>query len=174
MAGVIKGMLRQEDVAARLGVAKFALLLIETDQQGTERVIERLHQSIANTDFEISDKVTISIGSASPVIDEDLNFADIRSKAEEAFEEAVAKGPAQTVFAKYVDANKLAEAQKKGPKIDISAVLREVEKNNGKRLGEKQLNAALNSVLPLLSFLNDKMSLDLEEVITKLNEKVIK
>lgn len=176
MADVIKGMLRQEDVAARLGVAKFALLLIETDRQGTEKVIERLRQAIAEADFEISDTVTVSIGSASPFIDESLKFLDIKNKAEEAFEDAKAKGTGQVVFADYgkSKAEQLAEAKKKGPRIDLSAVLREVEKNNGQRLGEKQLNAALNSVLPLLTFLDDKMSLKIGEVISKLNEKVNK
>lgn len=174
VADIVKTMLRKEDIAARLGVAKFALLLIETDRQGAEKVADRLHKAIKEADFDSEENISVSVGCVSQVLEEQSKFQDVRNHSESALETAISSGGGKTVFADV--GGKAAETaeQKKGPRIDLSAVLREVEKNNGERLGEKQLNAALNSVIPLLSFLNNKMSLDLDAVIDKLSDNVKK
>lgn len=175
VSGIIKSVLRQEDIAARTGVAKFSLLLIETDQEGVKHVVNRLRNAIDEAAFEVTEKISITIGSASSGLDDDFNLKDIRSLAEEDLTniddktaDVVAEG------AKPQAATPAANKEKKGPKIDLSAVMREVDSNGGKRLGEKQLNAALNSVIPLLVFLNKKMSLDIDEVIEKLKSKIEK
>jgi len=177
MADIVKIMLRKEDVAARLGVAKFSLLLIETDQQGAEKVASRLQKAVNEADFSTDEKISIAIGCVSLVLEEQMKFQDVRGHSEKALEQAVAAGNGKIVFAdiagKAAEPGKT-EEQKRGPRIDLSAVLREVEKNNGERLGEKQLNAALNSVIPLLSFLNKRMSLDLDTVIEKLSDNIKK
>ncbi|MDH5425862.1 MAG: response regulator [Gammaproteobacteria bacterium] len=173
---VIKSVLRHEDIAARVAVAKFTMLLIETDREGVIHVAERLRKAIADAVFEISEKVSVSIGCACPQITDSLNLKDIRGDAEEAISRALAE-PEKTVIAGESE-NTVQSAQtepvKKGPRIDLSAVLREVDNNEGKRLGEKQLNAALNSVLPLLSFLNKKMLLGIDDVIQQLEDRVLK
>jgi len=187
----VKSVLRQEDIAARLGVAKFALLLIETDEHGAIRVVERLREAINSIDFEINEKIEITLGSDSPVVDETTTFQSIKDKAEEALLEA-GHNVTKTAFvdsaadvlekakeadrkpATTAEAAKPAKAAKRGPRIDLSAVMREVDKNDGQRLGEPQLNAALNSVIPLLSFLNKKMALGIDDVIEKLKERVKK
>lgn len=179
VAEIIKTMLRQEDVAARLGVAKFSLMMIETDVHGAEKVSARLKQAINEADFGPAGQITITIGCASQLMHEGVTFESIKDHAEQVYQSALAKGNAQTVCIEIGAAGKdeaaAAEpARKKGPRIDLSAVLREVEKNNGQRLGEKQINAALNTVLPLLSFLDDKMSLNIADVIKQLSEKVNK
>ena len=197
VAEIIKAVLRQEDIAARIGVAKFSFLLIETDERGAIHVIERLRKAIDEADFATEEKITITLGSDSPVIDDTTTFQDIKDEAEEAFE-AAANSATKTVIAdSAVDVieqarsieheqaakherehkakqEQAAEAEKKGPRIDLSAVMREVDRNDGQRLGEKQLNAALNSVIPLLSFLNKKMSLGIDDAIEKLKGRIEK
>lgn len=175
VSDIIKSVLRQEDIAARTGVAKFSLLLIETDQEGVKHVVNRLRNAIDEAVFEVTEKISISVGSASSGLDEGFNLKDIRNQAEEDLAnvddktaDVVAEGAKPQAVAPA--ANK----EKKGPKIDLSAVMREVNSNDGKRLGEKQLNAALNSVIPLLAFLNKKMSLDIDDVIEKLKARVEK
>ena len=176
VAEIIKTMLRQEDIAARLGVAKFALLLPETDRSGAEKVADRLTKKIAQETFDTAGSISISIGCAAAGVAEKINFEKIKAHAEQAIEKAIAKGTGLTEFSEFdeAEATKEEPAEKKGPRIDLSAVLREVEKNGGQRLGEKQLNAALNSVLPLLSFLNNRMSLELDDVIERLKDRVKK
>ncbi len=176
VAEITKTMLRQEDIAARLGVAKFALLLPETDHDGAQKVAERLMQTIKKQDFGAVGGISISIGCTAPGLADDIKFDDIKAQAEKALEKAIARGAGSIECGELgkVIKEKAKPAETKGPRIDISAVLREVEKNGGQRLGEKQLNAALNSVLPLLSFLNRAMSLEIDEVIEKLRNRVKK
>lgn len=178
ISDTIKGLLRQEDVAARLGVAKFALLLIETDSAASHHVIERLRGAIYANDFGIAEKIDISVGVFSPETTDQLKFDSASQQAEQALEKALAQGKGQTVYledaARAEASGAEAAGAQRGPRIDLSAVLREIENNQGQRLGEKQLNAALNSMLPLLSFLNEKMSLDMDEAIRKLQQKVQK
>lgn len=176
VAEIVKTMLRQEDIAARLGVAKFALLLPETDHDGAVKVATRLKQAINEQGYDIAGSISISIGCASLGLVDNIKFEDIKARAEKALEKAVANGDGTIECGKQDKATseKAEPAETKGPRIDISAVLREVEKNGGQRLGEKQLNAALNSVLPLLSFLNRAMSLEIDEVIEKLRNRVKK
>lgn len=173
---IIKTVLRQEDIAARTGVAKFSLLLIETDQEGVKPVINRLRKAIAETSFDVVKKITISIGSASSDLDNSFQLKDLREKAEEnlAKSDVVADEEKTETTQESVETKAVPSKKKKGPRIDLSAVMREIENNDGKRLGETQLNAALNSVLPLLSFLNKEMSLHLDDVIEQLDDKVDK
>ena len=176
VAEITKTMLRQEDIAARLGVAKFALLLPETDQGGAVKVAERLKQAINEQGFDAAGNISISIGCASPGLVDNIKFEDIKAQAEKAFEKALASGAGSIECDEHAEvaSEKAEPAEKKGPRIDLSAVLREVEANGGQRLKEKQLNAALNSVIPLLSFLNKAMSLEIDDVIEKLRNKVKK
>jgi len=176
VADIIKNMLRQEDIAARLGVAKFSLLLPETDQQGAIKVAERLKQAIKEQGFDAAGNISISVGCASPGLADNIKFDDIKAQAENALEKAITSGSGSIECDEQIDAvsEKTEPVEKKGPRIDLSAVMREVEKNNGQRLGEKQLNAALNSVLPLLAFLNSRMSLELDDVIERLKDRVKK
>lgn len=176
ISDVIKEVLRHEDIAARIAVAKFAMLLIETDREGVIQVAERLRKAIAEAVFDVEETITVSIGCACPETSDSLKLKDIRAEAEEAITKALAD-PVITVIAGSTE-NTVGAAQKesvkKGPRIDLSAVMREVDDNDGKRLGEKQLNAALNSLLPLLSFLNKKMSLGIDDVIRQLEDRVTK
>lgn len=173
---IIKTVLRQEDIAARTGVAKFSLLLIETDQEGVKPVINRLRKAVSDAIFDAVGKITISIGSASSDLDNSFQLKNIREKAEEnlAKSDVVADEEKAETTQENIETKAVSSKKKKGPRIDLSAVMREIENNNGKRLGETQLNAALNSVLPLLSFLNKEMSLHLDDVIGQLDDKVDK
>jgi diguanylate cyclase (GGDEF)-like protein len=170
---IIKSVLRQEDLAARIGVAKFSLLLIETDQESVKHVISRLRKAIDEATFDIKEKITISVGSASSGLDEGFDLKEIKEKAEEDIIKSI-EGADETAVEDKVESAPAEKKEKKGPRIDLSAVMREVEANDGKRLGEKQLNAALNSVIPLLAFLNKKMSLGIDDVIELLKSKVEK
>lgn len=177
VAEIVKSVLRQEDIAARTGVAKFSLLLIETDEVGVTHVVDRVRKAINAAVFEVGETISINVGCASSGLEENINFNEISADAEEALLKAT-ENPDEGALNKTEKAKPEKTAaravQKKGPRIDLSAVMREVEGNEGKRLGEKQLNAALNSVIPLLSFLNKKMSLGIESVIEELKGKVIK
>jgi len=66
MSEIVRGCLRESDVAARYGGEEFAILAAETDKEGIYTLAERLREKIANEMFLESDgkklKTTISIG----------------------------------------------------------------------------------------------------------------
>ena len=78
VAAVIKGTLRDIDVAARYGGEEFAVLLVDTDSQGAMKMAERLRVSVQNATFKTDSgniSVTLSAGVASVP-------GDARGKAE--------------------------------------------------------------------------------------------
>ncbi|MBB3229635.1 GGDEF domain-containing protein [Halomonas stenophila] len=65
LAGHCQGLLREEDLLARLGGEEFALLLPLTPRAHAERLAERLREHIAAQDYGMeSGRVTVSIGIA--------------------------------------------------------------------------------------------------------------
>jgi diguanylate cyclase (GGDEF)-like protein len=63
VAGVLKDILRGDDVAARYGGEEFAILLPQTTAAEAAAIAERLRQRIEHTEFP-KRKITISIGIA--------------------------------------------------------------------------------------------------------------
>ena len=191
-AETLRNQLRIEDVAARLGVAQFALLLPATDRDNGLAVIERFRQSISEQSFGIGDdsiSITLSIGYAAPIANAEMSFKQLMGKAENALEQAMDGGGNTLVFVggeeTAVQHEKTEQTtttqsvaapqpQKRGPRIDMSAVVREIDRGNGDNLNDKQINAAMNTVLPFLEFLNNRVSLGIDEAIKIMQSKVEK
>ena len=77
--------IRQEDKAARLGLASFACLLQSTMLEGAMHLAERIRQEIAHDTFTHGThqmKVTVSIGVAEPLIRQNTTVEDIVKAAE--------------------------------------------------------------------------------------------
>jgi len=94
IAAVGKRMLevmREEDIAARTGVAKYALVLPMTDKTQTEIVINRVRESINKLVFDTGkEKIRISFvaGYIVPDLTEENNFKDILEQADDALQQA--------------------------------------------------------------------------------------
>lgn len=173
LAVIIKSVLRQEDIAARLGVAKFSMLLIETDSTGAEQVMMRLRQAIDETVFSVDSKPIINIACVSPAIEPSLTFNRLCMNAETALEDKRLSESSAAITAEIrVSPVEPRQQAKSIPRIDLTGVLREIIKNKGRRLSEKQLKASLSTVLPLLAFLNEKLSLEIDDTIERLSKKI--
>lgn len=86
VAGVLKDILRGDDVAARYGGEEFAILLPQTTSAEAAAIAERLRQRIEHTEFP-KRKITISIGIAACSKDVDTP-EDIVGAADHALYEA--------------------------------------------------------------------------------------
>ncbi|MFY2764547.1 GGDEF domain-containing protein [Arenimonas sp. MALMAid1274] len=67
LAGVVRGFVRGEDIAARIGGEEFAVLLPESDLGAATAFAERLREAVAASVFELGGEprqITISIGIA--------------------------------------------------------------------------------------------------------------
>ncbi len=95
----LQEVMREEDVAARLGVAKYALILPMTDRKKTRVVIERVCESINKLVFNTGKekiRVSFKVGYSSPEFSEELEFNDLLDQADEALQRAMAS-PTETV-----------------------------------------------------------------------------
>jgi len=92
---------RQEDTVARIGTARFALLLPGMDKAGVRSLAERINSGIATRSFKSgNDKatVTVSLGVASPRIRRDMQLSELIKIADECLSRALSGGGNQVVF----------------------------------------------------------------------------
>ncbi len=84
--------MREEDIAARIGVAKYALVLPMTGQQKTETVINRVCESINKLVFDTGKeriRVNFVAGYTAPDLIEQTDFKDILEHADNALLRAI-------------------------------------------------------------------------------------
>ena len=97
--------LRTEDIAARIGVAKYALLLPLTNHTHARIVVDRVRAAINKLVFDTGkEKVRIALvaGMTSPEVKEEMRFTDIMAQADTSLQRALEK--AGDKVASYVDA----------------------------------------------------------------------
>jgi two-component system cell cycle response regulator len=129
-------VVRQEDTVARIGTARFALLLPGMDKAGVRSLAERINSGIATRSFKSgNDKaiVTISLGVASPRIRRDMQLSELIRTADGCLSRALSGGGNQAVFdddpvrkpvpAKRVQATQPAAGRQPGKDITKPAAL---------------------------------------------------
>ncbi len=87
VAALIRCACRQSDVPCRFGGDEFALILLESSQQHTQRCGTRLVETIRNSDqlkAIIDEPVTLSIGAAASEPSHELTAAQLVARADEA------------------------------------------------------------------------------------------
>ncbi len=96
----LQEVMREEDIAARLGVAKYALILPMTNKQKTEIVIERIYESISRLVFNTGKekiRITFKTGYASPDFSEALAFNELLDQADDALQRAISSSTESVV-----------------------------------------------------------------------------
>jgi diguanylate cyclase (GGDEF)-like protein len=101
VANILADSIRQEDTVARIGTARFALLLPGMEKTGIRSLAERINSSIATRLFKSgNDKttVTVSIGVASPRIRRDMQLGELITIADGCLSRAISGGGNQVVY----------------------------------------------------------------------------
>jgi diguanylate cyclase (GGDEF)-like protein len=101
VAKILSASIRQEDTVARIGTARFALLLPGMDKAGVRSLAERINSGIATRVFKSgNDKatVTVSIGVASPRIRRDMQLSELIAAADECLSQAISRGGNQVIY----------------------------------------------------------------------------
>jgi len=158
MAGIIKNELRNEDVAAHLGRGKFSILLNECEKDGGRLVADRIYKGLKTAVFAIDSDVTLSIGCSDPLDDKADSYKKVYESASEALKAAMRKGGGEFV---QTSTTKLSDVVV--PRINVYAVIGEIEKGNASKLSDRQMNAAMHTMLPLLREIQERFDIDLHE-----------
>lgn len=98
-------VLRTEDVAARIGVSKYALLLPLTNHTHAKIVVDRVRAAINKLVFDTGKekiRIVLAAGMTSPEAKEDMRFSDVMAQADSTLTRALAK--AGEKLASYIEA----------------------------------------------------------------------
>ena len=102
VADVLSACIRQEDIAARIGSSRFALLLPGMSNDGIRRLADRIIRDVQDQQLNVDGaavNMTISIGVAAPTISDDSRFDTMLSAATGYLQEAARHGGNQVVHA---------------------------------------------------------------------------
>ena len=101
VAKILIEAIRQEDTVARIGTARFSLLVPAMNKAGVRSLAERINSSIGSRIFKSgNDKaaVTVSIGVASPGIRRDMQLSELINAADKCLSRAISSGGSRVVF----------------------------------------------------------------------------
>ncbi len=162
---VLSQLVRKEDMVARIGLAKFVMLLRDTDINNATQLGNRLCEKINAVNFESGRhtlNITVSIGMLEPVINADSTIENLVAETEAYLKKAVEAGGNQVVI-------KSLRKDYTRTNIDISTALRLIEEGNAEYL-EKQILPLTRQLYPLLAFLASHAESELSEPLQQLQQ----
>jgi len=166
----LQEVMREEDVAARLGVAKYALILPMTNKKKTQVVIERIRQSINKLVFNTGkEKIRVSFktGYASPEFTEDLEFNELLDQADEALQRAMESATEQVVC--FDDAQQVEESAVIVTEEDIDQAFAHILAGNFYQIPEQHLPTVLERLSPFMQYAESQLASDEEKNLTQKN-----
>jgi two-component system cell cycle response regulator len=100
-ASVLESGIRHEDMAARIGTARFAMLLTGMERNGVQALTERVCKNISARIIRYGSEeihFTVSIGICSPDIQNDTSFDDLLTTAGRNLQQAIKQGGNRSIF----------------------------------------------------------------------------
>jgi diguanylate cyclase (GGDEF)-like protein len=173
VASIIREGMRKEDVASRLGVSRFGLLLPHTDSQGTQQVVARICQRVARLKLKIGDEVfhlQFSTGFTSPQLSEEMDFAEMFRQAEEALKKATAAGDGSSVCYQ-TGAPAAARAAIASVEVNLEQLAEQLA-GGDQVLSPEQLVSAMRKFLPLMAAADQQLKLGLSKVILHIQHRL--
>ena len=149
--------MREEDVAARVAVAKYALILPMTNKQNTEIVINRIRESISKLVFDTGkEKIRVNFvaGFSSADLSGDGDFNTMLEQADDALKRAINSSTEPVVcFDDEVEAD---EPVNVITEQDIQLAFSHVLEGNFYQIPEKHLDAVVKRLSPFLQYVENQ------------------
>ncbi len=163
-------VLRTEDVAARIGVAKYALLLPLTNHTHAKIVADRVRAAINKLVFDTGKekiRIVLAAGMTSPEVNEEMRFADIMGQAEGALKRAL--GRAGEKVASYVEAqSKRKKETLEGAVVNVDQDLQRAFKlileGDFFKIERTYLKPLVDRLLPFIQYVENQNDLATDEV----------
>lgn len=170
----LQEVMREEDIAARLGVAKYALVLPMTNKQKTQVVIERVRESINKLVFDTGkEKIRVSFktGYSAPDFSEQIEFNELLDQADDALQRATASPTEQVVC--FDDVLDVAEEP---PVViteqDIEQAFMHILAGNYYQIPEIHLAAVRERLSPFMQYVDNQLLDDEEKTVMEKNVAV--
>lgn len=178
VASLINEGKRTEDIAARLGVSRFALLLPSSDPQGAEAVVSRICKRVARLKLKMGKdifNIQFSSGITSPSLDDsDIEFTELLSQAESALKIAINNGGGKII--RYQTGEGIGLVIPKTPaaanvEVNLETLVTQLVQEDG-NVTDEQLASAMRKILPLITKADSNLKLGLSKVVSHLKKRL--
>lgn len=150
-------VMREEDIAARTAVAKYALILPMTNKQKTEAVISRIRESINKLVFDTGkEKIRVSFvaGYSSPDLSGETSFDEMLEQAEDALQRAI-QSPTDPVVC-FDDEIVVEEPEIQITEQDIEAAFGHILEGNFYQIPEAHLETVVERLTPFMQYADNQ------------------
>lgn len=160
-------LVRQDDMLARIGLAKFGMFLRDTPMNKAEQFAERICKTIAGMKFKLSNQETLRITVSMGLYEPDLNNEnDIKSQIETAesyLAQAIEKGG--NCWVSHTDSPVITAEH-----VNLETALAYIKHNETDKLAN-QANALLSRLIPVIDLIGKQLGGDIESLIEQLKQK---
>ena len=154
----LKDVMRTEDIAARVGVAKYAALLPLTSEPNATIVIKRIRESVNKLVFNTGrEKIRISLaaGYTSADVTEKQDFSEIMEQADDALQKALASSRGEKVCS-FFEKEAVAETSKPVTDEDIRNAFEHVLNGAYFQVPDYLLQAVADRMTPFLDYVANR------------------
>jgi len=163
--------MREEDIAARIGVAKYALILPMTNKHQTEIVIERIRASINKLVFDTGKekiRVSFTTGYTTPDIGTDMAFSELLEQADDALLRAMSSSTEQVVC--FDDEVEIIEQQVVVTEQDVQQAFEHILDGNFYQIPGQHLDTVMERLSPFLQYVENQLGNETE--LDKLDKNI--
>ena len=154
----LQEVMREEDIAARIGVAKYALILPMTNRQNTETVINRVRENINKLVFDTGkEKIRVKFvaGFTSPDLSEELEFEEVMEQTDEALQRAINAADDPVVC--FSDELEIEEPEIIITEQDIEQAFQHIREGNFYLVPEQHLSAVMERLSPFMQYAENQL-----------------
>ena len=159
---------REEDMLARIGLAKFAMLLRDTPIHKAEQLAKRIQTNLAELNLSAGSEntipITMSIVVYEPNYKKDSDIKEQISTADKYLQALQEKGDNQ--LAVYPEIQEFSAEQ-----VNIETALTHIRQDETSHI-DGQAKALAKRLLPVLDFIASRLGDDVKELVDKLREKI--
>ena len=174
---IINACVRREDSVARIGKARFAVIMLGSDESGARVLAQRIHRLIGGAIYKIGEvrfRMTARAGLVYKPENKHIPFERIVVYAERRLNKAIETGGNKLVLEDDIENDGLEDDQAELPagrylSVDEALVFLKADQTDKLR---GQLAVLLGKVYPLLEFSNNKLDLGLDSALVKLQRKL--
>lgn len=158
---------RQDDMLARVGLAKFGMFLRDTPINMAEQFAERICKSIAGMKFKLSNQevlqITVSMGLYEPDLDSKTDIKTQIETTEQYLAQAMNQGG--NCWISHTDSPVITQEH-----VNLETALSHIRHNEADKLAN-QANALLVRMLPVLDLISEQVGGETKELIDQLKRQ---
>ena len=174
VSSIIKEELRKEDVAGRMGMANFSMLLKEANYEGASQVITRICHRLKAMKLKIGgETIQLSFNAGITTYEKDnaeINFQQLLEQAEDALKQSEEKGDCQAIH--YMRGEVIAESHAiEHVDVNLEELLKKLSDDQD-LISKNELASALIQFVPLLQLADEQLKLGLSKVIPHIKKRL--